>query len=592
MSPSVDATNFGVGVTLPYDEIWVEDFEFIVRDGGLPTPICLVAHEIISGRTIRLWRDEFGAFPPYRFDDHVLIVTYYGSAEVGCRLALGWPAPKRMVDLFCEFRVLTNGKKPKDGTGLLGATAWFRLSSMSGCDKDVMRDLILNNEDVDKDRDRILDYCEEDVWATARLLKAMAPTLDLPRALLRGRYMASAARIERCGVPIDQPLLRRLERHWSPLQDRLIADVDRDFNVYTGRSFTAKRFAHYLQCQAIEWPRTESGKLSLSDETFKDMARLHPKLEPLRQLRKTLATLKQNRLAVGPDGRNRTMLSAFRSKTGRNQPSNSKFIFGQPAWLRSLIKPEKDRAIAYIDWSQQEFGIAAALSGDEAMMQAYQSGDPYLTFAIQARAAPPDATKVSHKAIRDQFKALVLAVQYQMTAEGLARRLGCSTFKAEHLLRLHRRTFAKFWAWSDRVEIKALVQRSIRTVFGWRFHLGPDVGLRTIRNFPMQATGAEMLRLACCMATEDGINVVAPVHDAVMIEDGIESIDATVHRMQAIMVEASRIVLGGFELASDAKIVRWPDRYIDEKGAEMFERVMRLLADLEPSEPRLNGVAA
>ena len=110
------------------------------------------------------------------------------------------------------------------------------------------------------------------------------------------------------------------------------------------------------------------------------------------------------------------MLSPFMSRTGRNQPSNSRFIFGPSAWLRGLIKPNKDRAIAYIDYEQQEFGLAAALSGDEAMKEAYNSGDPYLTFAKQAGAVPDDATKQSHKSERDQFKVCALAVQYGMGA--------------------------------------------------------------------------------------------------------------------------------------------------------------------------------
>ena len=108
------------------------------------------------------------------------------------------------------------------------------------------------------------------------------------------------------------------------------------------------------------------------------------------------------------------MLSAFRARTGRNQPSNTKFIFGPSVWLRGLIQPPPGYGIAYIDWAQQEFGIAAALSGDPLMMEAYCSGDPYLAFAKQAGAAPPDATKATHKAIRDQFKSTVLAVQYGM----------------------------------------------------------------------------------------------------------------------------------------------------------------------------------
>ena len=41
----------------------------------------------------------------------------------------------------------------------------------------------------------------------------------------------------------------------------------------------------------------------------------------------------------------------------------------------------------------------------------------------------------------------------------------------------------------------------------------------------MQANGAEMLRLACCFATEEGIAVCAPVHDAILIEAPVEEID-------------------------------------------------------------------
>src|SRR3954467_1356146 len=138
-------------------------------------------------------------------------------------------------------------------------------------------------------------------------------------------------------------------------------------------------------------------------------------------------------LAVGRDGRNRTLLSAFRARTSRNQPSNTKFIFGPSVWLQGLIQPPPGYGIAYIDWAQQEFGIAAALSGDPKMLAAYQSGDPYLAFAKQAGAAPADATKASHKAVRDQFKACVLAVQYGMGEEALASRIGQPAIRAREL---------------------------------------------------------------------------------------------------------------------------------------------------------------
>ena len=101
--------------------------------------------------------------------------------------------------------------------------------------------------------------------------------------------------------------------------------------------------------------------------------------------------MRLNELAVGRDGRNRTILSAFESRTGRNQPSNTKYIFGPSVWLRGLITP--GHGVAYIDWSRPEFGIAAALLGDTAMQAAYASGHPYLEFVKQAGAVPADATR-------------------------------------------------------------------------------------------------------------------------------------------------------------------------------------------------------
>jgi len=563
---------------LPFPEIWAVDFEFGADAGENPQPVCLVAWELRSGRKLRLWRDEFGSAPPYPIGPDVLFVAYYASAEIGCHLALGWPVPERLLDLFTEFRNQTNGIPTVSGAGLLGALAHFGLDSIGTIEKDEMRDLILGGGPwSDAERKAILDYCESDVEALARLLPAMLPQIDLPRALLRGRYMAAAARIERNGVPIDVDTLELLRQHWSNIQDQLIAEMDRDYGVFEGRTFKASRFAELLTRTNIPWPRLDSGRLDLGDDTFREMARAYPMVAPLHELRSALSQMRLSDLQVGKDGRNRTMLSAFRARTGRNQPSNTKFIFGPSVWLRGLIQPRPGCGIAYIDWAQQEFGIAAALSGDPLMMAAYRSGDPYLAFAKQAGAAPSDATKTSHKAVRDQFKSTVLAVQYGMGADALARRIGQPPIRARELLRLHRETYRVFWRWSDAAVDYAMLNGSVHTVFGWRVQVPPISNPRSLSNFPMQANGAEMLRLACCLATERGIEVCAPVHDAVLICAPLERLDADVARMQDAMREASCIVLAGFELGTDAKIVRYPDRYMDERGVVMWGRVMELI---------------
>jgi DNA polymerase I len=567
---------------LPFNEIWVVDFEYGAKPGENPEPVCLVAWELRSGRKLRVWCDEFGITPPYPTDSNALFVAYYASADIGCHLALGWPVPRRVLDPFAEFRNHTNGIPTISGAGLLGALAYHGLDGIGTIEKVEMRDLVLRGGPWSvAERVAILDYCESDVAALARLLPVMLPYIDLPRSLLRGRYMAAAARIERFGVPIDTATLERLTRYWSDIKDQLITEIDVDYGVYEGRTFKADRFADYLVRHGIPWPRLESGRIDLTDKTFRAMARVHPAIAPLRELRAALSEMRLSDLAVGRDGRNRTMLSAFQARTGRNQPSNTKFIFGPSVWLRGLIKPPPGYGVAYIDWRQQEFGIAAALSHDPRMMEAYRSGDPYLAFAKQAGAAPADATKVTHKAVREQFKQCVLAVQYGMGADALAQRIGQPPIRARELLRLHRETYRVFWRFSDAAVDYAMLTGSLHTVFGWRVQVPPVANDRSLRNFPMQANGAEMLRLACCLATERGIELCAPVHDAVLICAPLDRLDADVARMQDAMCEASRVVLGGFGLGTDATVVRYPDRYMDERGAVMWRRVMALLDQAE-----------
>jgi hypothetical protein len=115
------------------------------------------------------------------------------------------------------------------------------------------------------------------------------------------------------------------------------------------------------------------------------------------------------------------------------------------------------------------------------------------------------------------------------------------------------------------------------TVFGWTHHIPETPNPRSIRNFHMQANGAEMLRLACCLGTEHGIEICAPVHDALLIMAPLDRLEADVALMRGYMAEASRVVLGGLELRTDVKTIRYPGRYMDERGKEMWNIVMKLL---------------
>src|SRR5262249_34340479 len=180
-----------------------------------------------SGGRFRIRKDQIGSAPPYATGADVLFVAYYASAELGCYRVLGWPMPERILDLFTEFRTRTNGLETPAGRGLLGALAYFGLDSMGASEKTEMRDLVLRGCPwSETERIASLDYCESDDTALERLLPAMVPALDLPRALLRGRYMAAAAAMEHTGTPIDVPMLELFRQRWTDIQDQLITEID------------------------------------------------------------------------------------------------------------------------------------------------------------------------------------------------------------------------------------------------------------------------------------------------------------------------------------------------------------------------------
>lgn len=545
-----------------FSSIWIVLVAVAARPGERLEPLILVAQDVEANCQLEIEMPKLHGIncPPYPTGSRCLLVTIDANVLVGCHLALGWPVPERIVDLIIEVRNITNGRHGLPIGGLAGALLWFG-RPLTGA--------LGNGTTTEQMRCRL--------EAVTELFVAMRPSLDWGRALLRGRYMSATANIEATGIPVDQSILGKLKQDWSAVRNRVIDFVDRDFGVYRGRRFDMAAFAAWLDRHEIAWPRVHTGQLDLSNNAFREMARAYPKVRPLKELQTTLYDFDPLALTVGQDGRNRTPLRPFASRTGRNQPSAKASVLGNAAWVRHLIQPRPGTAFALIDWSQQEFGIAAALSGDQAMQLAYKSGDPYLAMAIAAKAAPQDATASSHSQTRDRFKACALGAQYGMGAARLARQLDLAEIQAMELLRSHKATFPRYWSWLDDVEAHALLRQSQQTVLGWRLAVGSDANPRALRNFPMQANGAEMLRLACCLATENCITVCAPIHDALLIEAPIDALDEIIAKARHLMAEASATVLDGFTLRTDVRVVRAPDRWADERGQAVWAAVERTL---------------
>src|SRR5258705_8134533 len=89
-----DNMDGGLLAAIPFRRIWCVDTEFQSVDGCTST-VCLVAKELRTGETHRLWRDELLRLKraPIDTGPDALFVSYLASAELRCFLELGFPFP-------------------------------------------------------------------------------------------------------------------------------------------------------------------------------------------------------------------------------------------------------------------------------------------------------------------------------------------------------------------------------------------------------------------------------------------------------------------------------------------------------------------
>jgi DNA polymerase family A len=584
-------------------QLVVDDFEFN-QDANLhPNPTCLVTKELRSSTTVRLWRDEFGSRHPFGTDaKDTVLISHSASAEMGCYLALGWKPAARIYDTFVEARCHTNiaTSKHDDRTqhcGLLDALAYFGIPvsrNRTDEEKTYWRTLFIDNGQWTPElASGGLNYCEDDVLDTEQLFYRLVPTTS---SLAEAFNRSAAAKVEWVGVPIDMPTFRRWRQNREMLMHRLVEEVDRDFGIFIGTSINQQLFARWLEANGIEeWPLTSTGHLKTDKDTFKDYEGAHSGIERLKKLQKTISAAKNNGLeeAIGSDGRNRTSVYPFGASSSRNTPKAREFIFALAKWHRCMIKPEPGYSIASFDYRNQEIAIAAVLSEDRTMLEAYQTGDPHMAMAIQAGAAPANATKKTHRQVRSRFKAVNFCILYGGGPSRLARQIGIPLCDAQELHQTHRRIYPDYWRWIDRVGAHATLHNELQTRYGWKIrpvpmqrHNCPGVytdppNIRALCNFPMQSGGGEILREATNRLVADGVEVCALIHDAIVIVSPTSRFKEDTAKTLRAMHEASAEVLNGFKVDVEMTAASYPNTYVDEDGADMWNRLSRLISEAE-----------
>ena len=604
-------------VLTTYREVWVVDTEFVagtptpqgepVPNGEPVVPVCLVAQELHSGKAVTLALNHEGqeADNPLPGGADILHVVYTATAEMGFYLSLGWTLPQNVLDLWAERRNLTNGLldstyQPID-TSLVGTCSDYGLVHTATERKELMRNRVMQGFPFrESEMGEIVEYCHDDVRMLASLTEAMLPQIEsLPQAVHRGRCMKAVACIEFNGVPVDVELFTRLKRHWRTIRADVVTTVEATYRYgcYSVDAkgtvhFSHKGFADMLERAgfAEEWPMLteKTGRYSLDDgECMEPMALKHEYLRPLREVRKILTQAGNTlRYPIGRDGRNRTSLKPFSAVTSRSQPPASENIPCTAKSLRSLLAPHEGEVLIQRDWSNAEFGIVAALSGDERKWKNYIELDVYLSKAADWGLCPESATKNTHKDLRNKVKPAVLAGQYGQTAIGMAKSLDITVAEAEIYMLRERKKYPAYQAWLRANEEDVAFERKAETVFGWTLHIPKKGGNdRRTLNFPAQANCAEIMRLAACYATERGICLAATVHDAfwyVASKYNWEAVDAA---MKECMDQACEAVLGeGYILKSDRTVVHYPSHFIHEDAEKMWATIEAALQKAEAED--------
>jgi hypothetical protein len=594
-------------VSQNFGQIVVCDFEYEAAPGNLPNVLCMVAYVLDENlqhvRTIRTWRGDFGPAPPFDIGDNSLFVAYSAWAELTCFKVLGWQFPKHVFDLHTAYLAASNillphdsdelRKKPRkrlsDACRAYGIEGWERI------DKGSIAQDIGEGRWQEHGREAVFDYCEEDVCNSALLLRAQLrphvdsgghalPAADVERVLWWSNYSAKAvALIQAHGMPIDMALWNLVQENKAAVIGELLQQFDPSHGdedpIYTPEGeWSYARFEQWLvRAGVTAWPRLESGMLNIKGDAFRLMYHV-PGIEGLHALRDSIGFIVKARLPIGRDGRNRPSLFPFGTATGRN--AHAKSLYNVHAGMRSFMVFPPDTIGAYLDWRTQEIGVAAAQSGDSALMAAYGSGDVYHALAVLCGLTDdrdPIHWKKHNPEVRQRMKQLQLGINYGMGVASLARGLDRHPLIASGIIERHRRTYPRFWRWRDNMVQTAMLERRIESVFGWPLHISTSPNRRTLFNFPMQSGGADMLRLAAWRLCEAGIVPAMLIHDGILIEATSRE---QIEHAKEIMRAAGRDTCDGLEIGVDVdQLLEGGTRYRDKRpvAVKMWDTVMHTL---------------
>ena len=591
-----------------FDRVLAVDSEFCFADHTKTIQsrvVCFVYKDIFTNDVFKYWtHDKKFNEPPFDWN-RVLLVPFNAVAEGHSWLHLLQGMPRNIYDTYVEnARLYKTFRSGKGALDLRTTAQHYGIPEvMTKEHKDEMRDMVIENASYTAEqREKILDYCLEDVELTQKIFIKQVEDIEkknnlktiedykteISQIMFRGASQLHVAKIERAGININYSKVLDFKKYWSEVEDIIIKRLDKDIKVHDEDG--TERYDYFVELVRRiklfgKWERTfKTNKLRTDKKYIDKMIKKFPEILDL-QIYKQIKSLKAyTKLTVfNPcaDGKLRCSWNMFGTETGRCTPSTNANIFGGAKWQRSLIRPGLGYVMYYLDYEQQELAIQGYLSGDKKLIEAYNSGDGYLQSAKWLNLVPEYATKKTHPEEREIVKVLFLAQGYGAGPGYVSGQVRCSILYAQHLLRMFRRLFSTYNDWIKKVLKKVAITGKITTNLGWQrysngtFKINKDGQLKSIRNtllnFPAQGNGSDILRQAIIKLHEAGYVVNAPVHDALLISIPRGNHKKEVKLAQSIMEQSAEFVIGSKIRVGIEEVD--PDFNVSEKDKKIFNLI-------------------
>lgn len=411
----------------------------------------------------------------------------------------------------------------------------------------------------------IARYACEDAEVAYKLYEVFAPRIKeqgLTRVLeeLEVPLIAVLADMEMAGVKVDAEALRTLSqavtRQVRVLQRQIWKAAGQEFNINSTAQLRVVLYEH-LKLPTVGIARTQSGYSTAAAELAK-LAGQHEIIVLLEQYRE-LTKLHSTYIATLPElidkksGRIHTAFNQTVAATGRLSSANPNLQnipvrtdLGQE--IRAAFVAERGRRLVKADYSQLELRIAAHLSGDEKMREAFRAGED-VHRATAAWVFGVKAGAVS-AAQRRAAKTLNFGVLYGMGPQNFARAAGLSVEEARSFIERYWKQYEGLARWRVAVLEQAEGLGFVETLFGRRLPV-PELRARdqatraaaerAAFNWPIQGTGADILKKA--MVALHGLmaerypeaRLILTVHDELVCEALAGEVTKLARAMQQIM---------------------------------------------------------